>query len=115
MTIGNLPCPASSIGPSPGSFLFVGVIMSVIADMIISARRRAARTRLSTHLPPCPTAAGRQVSLNVTKYAHNKNQDPANPGKQLKPYTKLPLWWLAMVLNAGGELGNLMAKQRKRR
>lgn len=65
------------------------------------------------------------VSLNVQKYAHNRNtQVPRlSPSKPLPvmhvcavntrmqnlPYTKLPLWWLGMLLNALGELGNLLA------
>ena len=35
-------------------------------------------------------------------------QDP-NTGKPVKAYVKLPLWWLGITLNAGGELGNLFA------
>jgi len=64
--------------------MVVGIVLSVVADAIIS------------------------VSLNVTKYAHNINHDPAT-NKPKKPYIKLPLWWLGIILNAGGELGNLFA------
>jgi drug/metabolite transporter (DMT)-like permease len=60
------------------------------------------------------------VSLNVQKYAHNKNTQvmsvdiavsfcESDTFSQNLPYTKLPLWWLGMVLNALGELGNLLA------
>jgi drug/metabolite transporter (DMT)-like permease len=60
------------------------------------------------------------VSLNVQKYAHNKNAQvlsqkaiamcrESDTFAQNLPYTKLPLWWLGMVLNALGELGNLLA------
>ncbi len=62
------------------------------------------------------------VSLNVQKYAHNKNTQvqslddacrifycESDDFLQNLPYTKLPLWWLGMVLNALGELGNLLA------
>ena len=62
----------------------MGVLLSVIADAVIA------------------------VSLNLTKLAHNRNQHPET-GQQRKPYTRVPLWWLAMLLNAGGEVGNLVA------
>ena len=62
----------------------VGVILSVIADAIIS------------------------VSLNLQKHAHNRNWDHA-AGKPKRPFTRLPLWWVGMLLNVFGELGNLVA------
>jgi multidrug transporter EmrE-like cation transporter len=64
------------------------------------------------------------VSLNVQKFAHNKNTQVQNQPPQPHPpplaalthaclqnlpYTKLPLWWVGMLLNALGELGNLLA------
>ena len=84
MTIGGLPCPEHGTGPSTGGLLMVGVILSVIADAIIS------------------------VSLNLQKHAHNRNWDHA-AGKPKRPFTRLPLWWVGMLLNVFGELGNLVA------
>jgi len=66
------------------SSMVIGIILSVIADTIIS------------------------VSLSVTKLAHMRNEDPET-GKPVKAYIKVPLWWLGIILNAGGELGNLFA------
>ena len=70
----------------PPSFLDAAVVLSlsVIADAIIS------------------------VSLNLQKHAHNRNWDHA-AGKPKRPFTRLPLWWVGMLLNVFGELGNLVA------
>jgi len=46
------------------------------------------------------------TSLNVQKWAHNKNEAL---GDLRKPYTKLPVWWFGTAMNAIGELGNLVA------
>eukprot|EP00284_Hemiselmis_tepida_P018552 CAMPEP_0174929194 /NCGR_PEP_ID=MMETSP1355-20121228/27071_1 /TAXON_ID=464990 /ORGANISM="Hemiselmis tepida, Strain CCMP443" /LENGTH=412 /DNA_ID=CAMNT_0016175385 /DNA_START=303 /DNA_END=1537 /DNA_ORIENTATION=- len=46
------------------------------------------------------------TSLNVQKWAHNKNEAL---GEHRKPYTKLPVWWFGTAMNAIGELGNLVA------
>lgn len=46
------------------------------------------------------------VSLNVQKYAHNKNEAL---GDARKPYHHIPIWWIGMLINAVGEVGNLVA------
>ena len=48
------------------------------------------------------------IALSITKLSHNRNWDPVAK-KPRKPYIKLPLWWLGIVLTAGGEVGNLVA------
>ena len=65
------------------STFMVGVVLSVIADVIIA------------------------VSLNVQKTAHMRNEGA--DGKPVKGMLKLPLWWLGLLLNVGGELGNMLA------
>jgi len=66
------------------STLWVGVVLSALADAIIA------------------------VSLNIQKLAHNRNADPKT-GKPVKPFVRLPLWWVGILLNGGGELGNMLA------
>ena len=61
----------------------IGVILSVVADVIIA------------------------ISLNVQKTAHMRNEGA--DGKPVKSMLKLPLWWLGLLLNVGGELGNMLA------
>jgi drug/metabolite transporter (DMT)-like permease len=46
------------------------------------------------------------ISLNIQKYAHVKNEAL---GDQRLPYHKIPMWWAGMVVNAVGEVGNLVA------
>ena len=60
-----------------------GVILSIVADIIIA------------------------VSLNIQKYAQNANMDSA--GEPIKPFYTIPTWWAGMLLNIGGELGNMFA------
>ena len=76
--------PRCNLTHSCAPSIVTGVVLSVVADLVIS------------------------VSLSVTKLAHNRNQDPVT-GAQRKPYVKIPLWWLGIALNASGELGNLFA------
>ena len=52
---------------SSGNSYLTGVVLSVVADAIIA------------------------ISLNVQKYAHNRNRDPATE-KPVVMYIKLPLW-----------------------
>ena len=47
-----------------------------------------------------------QVSLNIQKFAHMKNEAL---GDNRQPYHKIPLWWCGMAVNAVGEVGNLVA------
>ena len=46
------------------------------------------------------------MSLNIQKYAHIKNEAL---GAQRLPYHKIKVWWVGMVVNAIGEVGNLVA------
>lgn len=62
---------------------WVGVILSIIADAIIA------------------------VSLNVQKTAHMRNEGP--DGKPKKGYWRIPLWWIGLLLNMVGEVGNMLA------
>ena len=82
MTILNLPCPAPGLGPQEPTVV-IGVVLSVFADLIIA------------------------VSLFLQKLAHNRNV--GTNGKPVKPYTQIPMWWCGIVLNATGEIGNLIA------
>ena len=43
----------------------------------------------------------------IQKYAHNLNQGP--DGKPVKHFFRLPIWWLGMIMNIGGEVGNMFA------
>jgi len=61
-----------------------GVITSIVADALIA------------------------VSLCIQKYAHNKNKDPVT-GKPILSYLKIPTWWLGILLNVGGEVGNMLS------
>jgi len=45
------------------------------------------------------------VALNVTKHAHNVNQQRAVP----LPYVRLPIWWCGFAATLLGELGNFAA------
>lgn len=42
------------------------------------------------------------LSFQLQRLAHKNN-------KKGVPYTKLPLWWLGLLFNAGGEVGNFLA------
>lgn len=64
--------------------MWIGIVLSILADAIIA------------------------VSLNIQKLAHNRNADPKT-GKPVKPFVRLPLWWVGILLNGGGEVGNLLA------
>ena len=46
------------------------------------------------------------ASLNLQKYAHNRNQ--AESGGT-RPYVELPLWWCGLMLMTLGESGNFLA------
>mmetsp|Transcript_25108 Transcript_25108/g.59851 ORF Transcript_25108/g.59851 Transcript_25108/m.59851 type:complete len:442 (+) Transcript_25108:304-1629(+) len=46
------------------------------------------------------------VSFNVQKYAHNQNE---LLGDQRLPYYQLPIWMVGTLLNAIGEIGNLVS------
>ena len=61
----------------------LGVSLSIVADIIIA------------------------ISLGVQKFAHNANMGA--DGEPILPFTKLPMWWMGIVLNVTGELGNMMA------
>lgn len=50
-----------------------------------------------------------QVSLNIQKYAHMQNTQRVARGEERLPYHKIPVWWLGMLFNAVGEVGNLVA------
>ena len=63
--------------------IVVGVVTSVVSNVIIG------------------------VSMNVQKLAHNRNQDGA--GDPVLHFTMLPLWWLGILMNIFGELGNMLA------
>jgi drug/metabolite transporter (DMT)-like permease len=65
--------------PPPESTIVVGVILAIVGNLLIS------------------------VSFQITKLAHNKNQN-----SQVS-YLKLPLWWVSVVTMAGGEVGNFLA------
>ncbi len=65
--------------PPPQSTITVGIILAVVGNLLIS------------------------VSFQITKLAHNKNQN-----SQVS-YLKLPLWWVSVVAMAGGEVGNFLA------
>jgi uncharacterized membrane protein len=43
------------------------------------------------------------VSFQITKLAHNKNQNSQ------ASYLTLPLWWVSVITMAGGEVGNFLA------
>lgn len=45
------------------------------------------------------------IALNITKHAHNVNQQRAHP----LPYVRLPLWWVGFSLQLLGETGNFAA------
>ena len=60
-----------------------GVTMSIVADAIIA------------------------VALCTQKYAHNSNK--GLDGRPIKHFLRLPVWWLGILMNVGGELGNMFA------
>lgn len=45
------------------------------------------------------------IALNITKYAHNLNQQSETP----VPFMCMPLWWMGFLLTAFGEVGNFAA------
>ena len=69
----------STCTPPPQSTVIVGVILAIVGNLLIS------------------------VSFQITKLAHNKNQNTQ------VSYLKLPLWWVSVVTMAGGEVGNFLA------
>jgi heme/copper-type cytochrome/quinol oxidase subunit 2 len=66
-----------------------GVILSVIADAFIA------------------------IAVCIQKYAHNKNQGP--DGNPVKHFIFLPVWWAGMILNIGGEVGNMVSERGRER
>ena len=69
----------------------------------------AARTHLPHAIMPRSRAdALIAVSLCIQKYAHNKNKDPVT-GKPILSYLKIPTWWLGILLNVAGEVGNMLS------
>jgi magnesium transporter len=65
--------------PPPQSTITVGIILAIVGNVLIS------------------------LSFQITKLAHNKNQE-----SQVS-YLKLPLWWVSVLTMAGGEVGNFLA------
>ena len=53
-------------------------------------------------------SAGICVSLNLQKLVHMRNHDPVANAPRVH-FTKLPLWWIAVVCNGVSELVNLAA------
>lgn len=70
-------------GGGGSNTVWVGVAMSVVSNVIIG------------------------VSMNVQKLAHNRNKDGA--GDPIRHFTMLPLWWVGILMNIFGELGNMLA------
>lgn len=64
---GNATLAGPLEAEEPASTMWIGILLSVLADAIIA------------------------VSLNIQKLAHNRNADPKT-GKPVKPFVKLPLW-----------------------
>ena len=60
-----------------------GVALSIVADAFIA------------------------VALCVQKYAHNSNKGPN--GQPIKSYLRLPTWWVGILMNIFGEVGNMLA------
>ncbi|KAL1522926.1 hypothetical protein AB1Y20_017891 [Prymnesium parvum] len=48
------------------------------------------------------------AALNIQKYVHTRNVDPAT-GCARRSFLRIPLWWGGMVLNTASELANLAA------
>ena len=65
--------------PPPKSTIIIGIILAIVGNVLIS------------------------VSFQITKLAHNKNQ------QSQVSYLKLPLWWVSVVTMASGEVGNFLA------
>jgi len=78
-------CPGEShsLGPELSQQTMVGVAIAVGANAVIP------------------------LALNLQKYAHIHNKD--EEGKPKKPYTRIPLWWVGIILMIGGEFFNLLA------
>jgi hypothetical protein len=64
---GNATLPGTEAEQEASSTMWVGIVLSALADAIIA------------------------VSLNIQKLAHNRNADPKS-GKPVKPFVRLPLW-----------------------
>ena len=47
------------------------------------------------------------IALNLQKYAHERNKGA--DGKPLRPFVKIPVWWLGLFLMVTGEFFNLAA------
>ena len=75
--------PEDHEGGEGSNTIWVGVVASVASNVIIG------------------------VSMNVQKLAHNRNQDGA--GDPVRHFTMLPLWWVGILMNIVGELGNMLA------
>ena len=89
---GGEPCNVTSnesdtsdhIHRPPAHLYAAGVTVSVVADLIIAA------------------------SMGIQKHAHNRNIGP-DGRTPMKPYTRLPLWWMGCCLNLCGEAANMLA------
>jgi len=78
----NVTANVTAVHDTSHTFV-AGVSLSVVADAIIA------------------------VALCIQKYAHNSNKGA--DGQPIKSFLKLPVWWLGILLNIGGELGNMLA------
>ena len=68
---------------APPNMYVAGVVTSIIADAFIA------------------------VALCIQKYAHNQNK--GRDGQPIKSYLKLPVWWVGILMNIGGEVGNMLS------
>jgi drug/metabolite transporter (DMT)-like permease len=69
--------------PERSELFWVGVGLSIAADAVVA------------------------ISLGVQKLAHNRNRGP--DGEPKKHFVFIPLWWLGIIMNASGEVGNMLA------
>jgi drug/metabolite transporter (DMT)-like permease len=53
-------------------------------------------------------SVGISAALNIQKVVHVRNQDPIT-GEPRANFTRMPLWWVGMLLNSVSELVNLAA------
>uniref|UniRef100_A0A7S4P4L0 DUF803-domain-containing protein n=1 Tax=Guillardia theta TaxID=55529 RepID=A0A7S4P4L0_GUITH len=72
-----------TLGQSVTSSIWIGIILSLVADIVIN------------------------IGMNAMKYAHNTNMD--DEGRPIKSFFLVPCWWIGMVGILAGEVGNLIA------
>lgn len=106
MAASSIDMPTQTPG-APGALSNTGMAE---AYHMLERHRTMDERRISKYIGIALAVSGNLLisgALNVQKHVHNQNE--RLPPELQKPYTRMPLWWLGLVLTVCGELGNFAA------